>query len=137
MKTDSLASGNHFLPFSQIAANCCHGSSFFFNWNIFFSQSFIPTSEKELFVDWSIFLFQAFFLLIENITEIWGKSNFKEWTPMFFDFFRYFLKWKPCFCIVEAYFSIFFIRVVQTDFLPTETLFFWSKLFCYYGNSFV
>ena len=26
----------------------------------------------------SILLFQVFFLLIENITEIWGKSNFKD-----------------------------------------------------------
>ena len=46
---DFLASGNHFLPFSQTAA--ANGSSLFFNWNIFFSQSFIPSSEIKFFVE--------------------------------------------------------------------------------------
>ena len=34
----------------------------------------------------------------------------------FFQFFRYFLKWKQLFRIVETYFSIFFTWLVQTDF---------------------
>ena len=37
----------------------------------------------------------------------------------FFQFFRYFLKWKQFFRIVETYFSIFFTWLVQTDFLPS------------------
>ena len=37
----------------------------------------------------------------------------------FFQFFRYFLKWKQLFRIVETYFSIFFTWLVQTDFLPS------------------
>ena len=78
----------------------------------------------------SIFFYSDFFLLMETITEIWGKSNFKDetyscqWTPIIFDFFRYFLILKPCFRIVKAYYSISFIRLVQTNFLPTETAFF-------------
>ena len=71
MKTDFLASGNHVLPFSQTAVNCCQ-------WKQFFLQ--LEHSENEFFLSTgnSIFLFQAFFPLMENITEIWGKSNFKD-----------------------------------------------------------
>ena len=46
----------------------------------------------------------------------------------FLDFSRYFLKCKPCCRIVEACFSTSFIRLVQTDFLPTEAVFFWSAI---------
>ena len=68
MKTDSLASGNHFLPFSQIAFRSC---SFFFSWNIFFSQSFIPAGENEFLPSGNnIFLIPNFFLVMENITDI-------------------------------------------------------------------
>ena len=46
---------------------------------MFFSQSFIPASENELFVYWKqYFLFQVFFLLMETITETLGKSIFKD-----------------------------------------------------------
>ena len=138
MKTDFLASGNHFLPFSQTAANCCQWKFFFFNWNIFFSQSFIAASENEFFVYWKQnFLIPSFFLLMENITEI-GESQILKTNHIpasghhFFYFFKYFLKWKPCFRIVKAYFSISFIWLVQTNFLPSETVFFWSELFCCY-----
>ena len=76
MKTDLLASGNHVILFSQTAAS---GSSFFFNWNRFLSQSFIPAGENEFFVYWKQYFFiPSFFLLMENITEIWAKSNFKD-----------------------------------------------------------
>ena len=86
----------------------------------------------------SIFTFHMFFLLMENITEIWGKSDFKEdhipasGHQFFFDLFRYFSKWKLCFRIVEAYFSISSTRRMQTNFLPTDIVFFWSDLFCCY-----
>ena len=61
MEMDFLARANHFLPFFQTAVNCCSWKQFFFNWN----------SENEFFVDWKqCFSFQAFFLLIEDITEI-------------------------------------------------------------------
>ena len=123
----------HFLRHQSTAAS---GSSFFFNWNIFFSQSFILASENDFFFYWKqCFFIPRLFMLLENNIEIWGKSNFNDepnsctWTPIFFNFFRYFLKWKPCFCIVKAYFFIFFIRVVQTNFLPAETVFFYSELF--------
>ena len=86
----------HFLRQQSAAAS---ESSFFFNWNIFFSKSFILASENELFVFWKQYCFiPSFFLLMENITEIWGKSNFKEepysckWKPLFFRFFQIFFK---------------------------------------------
>ena len=74
---------------------------------------------------------------MENITEIWGKSDFKEdhipasGHQFFFDLFRYFSKWKLCFRIVEAYFSISSTRRMQTNFLPTDIVFFffWLELF--------
>ena len=118
----------HFLRHQSTAAS---GSSFFFNWNIFFSQSSIPASENEFFVYWKqCFFIPRFFLLMKNITEICGKSNFKDepysckWTPIFFNFFRYFLKRKPCFRIVKVYFSISLIRLGQTNFPLVETVFF-------------
>ena len=59
MKTDFLASGNHFLREQSTAAS---GNIFFFNWNIFFNQSFILASENEFFVYWKqYFLIQAFY----------------------------------------------------------------------------
>ena len=133
MKTDFLASGNQ--PVEAVFSS----TGTYFSANPSFRL--VKTSS---FVYWKqYFLIPSFFLLMENITETWGKSNFKDepyscyWTPIFFDFFRYFLKWKPCFRIVKAYFSISFIRQVQTNFLPTETVFFWSELFCCYEKSLV
>ena len=79
MKTDLLASGNQFLPYSQTTVNCCQWKQFFLQLSSFFSQSFIPVSENKLFVYWKQYFFiQSFFLLMENITEIWGKSDFKD-----------------------------------------------------------
>ena len=79
MKTDFLASGNNFLPFLRQQSTAASESSFLFNWNIFFSQYFIPDSVKEFFIYWKQYFFiLSFFLLMENITEIWGKSNFKD-----------------------------------------------------------
>ena len=49
----------HFLKQQPTAAS---GGSFLFNWNIFFSKSFIPASENEfLSTENSIFLFQVFY----------------------------------------------------------------------------
>ena len=115
MKTDFLASGNHFLPFSQTAVNCCLECSFFFNWDIFLSQFFIPTSEwKILSTGNSIFFIPSSFPLMENITETWGKSSFipAKYTPasehLFFQYFQRFwnyLKWNQPFRKVETHFS--------------------------------
>ena len=66
----------HFLRQESTAAN---KNSLFFNWNIFFSQSFIPASENEFFVYWKQYCFiPIFFLLVEIIIETWGKSIFKD-----------------------------------------------------------
>ena len=117
----------HFLKQQSTVAS---GNSFSSTGTYFSTNpSFQPAKMSFLSTGNIIFLFQVFFLLMENITEIWGKSNFKDvpysccWTPTFFDFFRYFLKYKPYFCIAEAYFSISFILLIQTDFLLTKTPF--------------
>ena len=49
-----------------------------------------------------------------------------------FHFFRYFLKWKQLFRIVETYFSIFFTWLVQTNFLPSGNSIFRE---CYFTAS--
>ena len=125
----------HFLRHQSTAAS---GSSFFFNWNIFFNQSFIPASEKQFFVYWKrCFFIPSFFLLMENITEILKKSNFKyephscKWRPIFFNFSDIF-KVEAVLQYSKVYFSISFIRLVQMSFLPAERVFFWSELFCCY-----
>ena len=50
----------------------------------------------------------------------------------FFQFFRYFLKQKQLFRIVETYFSIFLTWPVQTDFLPSRNSIFGG---CYFTAS--
>ena len=86
----------------------------------------------------SIFLFQVFFCKWEILLKFGGihflKTNHTAASGHHFFpiFFRYFLKWKPCFRILKAYSSISFTRLVQTNFLPTETVLFWSELFCCY-----
>ena len=54
------------------------------------------------------------------------------WTPIFFNFFRGFLKWKQLFVIAETYFSISFTRLAQMDFLPSGNSIFCSVLFHYW-----
>ena len=64
--------------------------------------------ETSFFVYWKQYFFiLRFFLLAETIIGIRRKSIFKDepyscqWTPMFFDFFRYFLKWKQFLSIFQ------------------------------------
>ena len=59
------------------------------------------------------------------------EPNSCQWTTIF-QFFRYFLKWKQLFGIVETYFSIFFSWPVQTDFLPSGNSIFEE---CYFTAS--
>ena len=62
MKTNSLASENHFHPFSQIEINFCQWKQFFFKWNIFFSQpSFRLVETSFLSSGNSIFSYFKFF----------------------------------------------------------------------------
>ena len=67
--TDFLASGPIFSHFLQSTA--ANENSSFFNWNIFFSQSFIGLLEAVLF-------YSEFFPLVETIIETWGKSIFQD-----------------------------------------------------------
>ena len=104
----------HSLRHQSIAAS---GSSFFFNWNVFFSQTSIPASENKFFVYWKqYFLIPSFFLLMENNTEIWGKSNFKDepysctWTPIFFNFIQIFFNAE----VVVPYNESVFLNILYT-----------------------
>ena len=80
MKIDFLASGNHiFFHFSRQQSTATTGSSFFFSWNIFFSQSIISFSKNEFFAYWKQYFFiSSFFLQMGNIIEIWRNSFFKD-----------------------------------------------------------
>ena len=74
--TDFLASGTHSHFLRQQSTAGSENSSFF-NWNIFFSQSFIPTSRKKVFCLMETVLFYSeFLLLVKTIIETWGKSIF-------------------------------------------------------------
>ena len=62
----------HFLRRQSTAVS---RNSSFFNWIIFFSQSFISVSGNEFFCQLEAALFYAeFFLLVETNIETWGKS---------------------------------------------------------------
>ena len=65
--TDFLASGNHFLSFFQTKVNCCQWKRL----SRLVETSFLSTANSILF-------YSAFFLLVEIITETWGKSIFKD-----------------------------------------------------------
>ena len=68
-----------FLENSQLLSTAASGNIFFFNWNIFFNQSFILASENEFFVYWKQYFFNpSFLLLMENIIKIWRKPYFKD-----------------------------------------------------------
>ena len=121
METDFLASGNHFLPSSQI----------------FLKESFIPVSGNAFFNPKKrvCFLFRAFFHARGNRCFNYREAYLKlcQWQP-FFIFFRYSCQWKhfslqqkrilkeilhsrewkPIFCLVETvffYLEIFFLLV--------------------------
>ena len=78
MKTDFLACGNHFLPFSQTTVNYCQWKQFSLQLEHIFQPILHSSCRNEFFVYWKQYFFvSSFFQLMENITEIWGKSNFK------------------------------------------------------------
>ena len=80
MKTDFQASGNHFLPFFTHNSQLVPVEADFSSTGTYFSAnpSFPLAKRSFLSTRDSIFLFQVFFLLMENITEFWGKANFKD-----------------------------------------------------------
>ena len=76
--TDFLASGTRFLLFSQTTANCYQWKQFILQLEHIF-QSFLHSDQwKRVFCLLETVLFYSeFFLLVETITETWGKSIFK------------------------------------------------------------
>ena len=117
MKTDFLASGNHFLPFSQTAVNCASGNNLFFKRNTFFSQSFIQASWNEFFVYWKQYCFiPSFFYkwkLLLKLSEI--LRFFKVETTFPYS--------------GNAFFNKSFIRLVKTDFLSNGKCFLMIAVF--------
>ena len=99
---DFLAIGNLFLFFQNklLPVKAVYSST-----GAYFSVNpSFPTSTNELFVYWKHYCFiLRLFLLAETVFEIKGKSIFKDEpyscysTPIFFNFFRYFLKREPGF----------------------------------------
>ena len=124
----------HFLRQQSTAAS---GSSFFFNWNIFFSQSFIPASENEFFVYWKqCFFIPRFFLLMENNTEIWGKPILKTnhipaRVHQFFRFFQIFFKVEAVLPYCKSVFFNILYPASANEFSACGNRIFWSELFCW------
>ena len=149
----------HFLLFSQIqvlpvetvyfssgtcsSANLSNASrqiSSFFNWKIFFSESFIPASGSEFSgLLEKVLFYSEFFLLVETIIKTWRKSIFKDETYSCYSehqFFHFFLEVLRFFKVEEtfpysgsAFFNKFFIWLVETDFLSSGNCFFISAIF--------
>ena len=122
---DFLAIGTHFLSFSQTTVASTNSS--FFNWNIFFSQSFISAGGNKFFVYWKQYCFIPSFFLLVKLLLILGGSQFLKRniflqmnTYCFFIFSEIlrFLKVGVTFpCSEDAFFDKFFIRLVKKDFL--------------------
>ena len=141
MKNHFLASWNQFLPFSRTAVNCCQWKQFFLQLEYSFltnlSLRLVETSFSDsFFCREQYFFIPSFFLLVETIIEIWGKSNFKEESisasgHYFFSILsRDFFKWKQFFRMMERYFQypssgfFFFFLLEGTDFLASGNHFF-------------
>ena len=132
----------HFIRQQSTAAS---GDSSFFNWNICFSQSFIPASENEFFVYWKQYCFTLeFFLLVETIVEIWRKSIFKDetyscWWTQAFSIFSETLR---CFKVEatfpfsgNAFFNKSYIWLLEMDtFCLVETVLFDQSYFSASGS---
>ena len=81
METDSLASENHFLPFSQIASQLLLVEAIHPSTELYFSTnpSFRLVETCFLFSgNIIIFISSFFFLPMETINEIRGKYIFKD-----------------------------------------------------------
>ena len=77
----------HFLRQQSTAAS---ENSSFLNWNIFYSQCFIPASGKELFCLLETVLFYSeISLLVETIIETWRRKD-KHIPASEYQFFQYF-----------------------------------------------
>ena len=61
------------------SGNSPSGSSFFFNWNIFFYQSFIPASKNDFFVYWKQYFFYSkfFFYYWKILLKFGGRQILK------------------------------------------------------------
>ena len=107
----------HFFRQQSTAAS---GSSLFFNWNIFFSQFFILASGNEFFLCWEQYCFIPSFFCYWTLLLKLGESQFSKTNHILASEHKFFnfLKWKQLFWKVETSFSISFIQLVQTDFLP-------------------
>ena len=137
MEADSLASRKNYLAFSKIAVKCCQWKQFFPS-----TESYFPANASFRLLKMCFFicrkhysfLFRVFFLLMKTIDEI-RESLFlrTNYTPssghLFFQFFQRFLKKKQFFRIMETYFSISFIWLVQTNFLLSGKVFFGRSYF--------
>ena len=119
VEIEFLADGNHFFsrffgdPASdQQQSTAASGSSFSFNWNIFFTlnPSFRLVETSFLSAGNSIFFILRFFQLGETIIKIWGSKVLKtNHIPAggnhFFNLLRDFSKWKQLFRKAETWFS--------------------------------
>ena len=131
MEADSLPSRKNYLAFSKIAVKCCQWKHFFPSTGSYFPANASFRLLKMCFFicrKHYSFLFRVFFLLMKTIDEI-RESLFlrTNYTPssghLFFQFFQRFLKKKEFFRIMETYFSISFIWLVQTNFLLSGKVF--------------
>ena len=122
----------HFLKQQSTVAS---GNSFSSTGTYFSTNpSFQPAKMSFLSTGNIIFLFQVFFLLMENITEIWGKSNFKDvpysccWTPTFFQFFQIFFKVQAVLLYSGSVFFNILYLANSNGFSACENTIWW--LFC-------
>ena len=125
--TDFLASGTNFFHFLRQQSTAVCGNSSFFNWNMFFNQSFISASGNKFFVYWWKLLLKlggSQFLKTKYFPT--SKHQFFRYLQRFWDFFK-----------VEAnfpysgnpFFNKSFMWLVETDFLFSGYSVFWSELF--------
>ena len=115
----------HFLR--QQSTTAC-GNSSFFNWNIFFSQSFIPASGNNFFVLKTVLLYSEFFCWWKLLLKLGGsqflktKNIFLLVNTSFFDIFEDFkiFKVEATFSYCEnSFFNKSFIQLVKMDFLSS------------------
>ena len=108
MKTVFLASGNHFLPFSQTAVNCCQCKQFFPQLEHNFQQILHSVGGNGFSVlRKQCFLIRAIFLLMEAIIGIMRKTVFKERA--------YYCQWATDFVASENHFFLYFLETSASE----------------------
>ena len=113
MKTDFWLVETIFLHFLRQQSTATSGSSFFFNWNIFFSQSFISLVWTSFFLLEIVFFYSKFFFA--NGSCYWNRFSaiVEEYVSTIQKNCFFWQKYRKWFPLTE---NIFLLKLIPSNF---------------------